>query len=285
MSSPYNPQFEPQPLVSGETQASVPIDGGAFSSSALPPLIPPLPAKNPVWSGWDVLVIAVLTVVSVVLLGAVLALGTHLAYPQTSLKDVSPLLAILAQLLAYVAVAIYMVLMVEGKYHVRFWQAIGWNWPQRATLKLLGLGVLTVSLDLLSRYLPMPKNTPFEEFFARPRDAYLLVIFAVSLGPLMEELFFRGFLYPVLARRLGIVGGVLLTALPFGLIHYVQYRSWSAVLVVGLVGVVLTVVRVVTKSVAASFLVHVGYNGTLMLLAAWATDGFRHMDKAAVLRF
>jgi len=33
--------------------------------------------------------------------------------------------------------------------------------------------------------------------------------------------------------------------------------------------------------VAASFLVHVGYNGTLMALAALLTDGFRHMPKAA----
>ena len=133
----------------------------------------------------------------------------------------------------------------------------------------------------------MPKNTPFEQFFARPLDAYLISVFAITLGPLMEELFFRGFLYPVIARRLGVVWGVVLTALPFGLIHSVQYgNAWSAVLIVCLVGVVLTTVRAVTKSVAASFLVHVGYNGTLMFLAALATDGFRHMDKAGmVVRF
>jgi membrane protease YdiL (CAAX protease family) len=129
----------------------------------------------------------------------------------------------------------------------------------------------------------MPKTTPFDQFFARPSDAYLMVAFAVTFGPLMEELFFRGFLYPVLARRTGAVVAVCLTALPFGLIHYVQYKSWAAVLVITLVGVVLTAVRALTKSVAASFLVHVGYNGTLMGLAALATDGFRHMEKAAVV--
>ena len=131
----------------------------------------------------------------------------------------------------------------------------------------------------------MPKTTPFDQFFARPSDAYLTVVFAVSLGPLMEELFFRGFLYPVLARRLGAVGGIVFTALPFGLMHYLQYRSWSAVLIVVLVGVVLTTVRAMTKSVASSFLAHVGYNGALMMITALATDGFRHMDKAGVLLF
>jgi membrane protease YdiL (CAAX protease family) len=132
----------------------------------------------------------------------------------------------------------------------------------------------------------MPKSTPFEQFFSRPSDAYLIAIFAVSFGPLMEELFFRGFLYPVLARRTGVVFAVILTSIPFGFLHYVQYRSWAAVLVITLVGVVLTVVRVITNSVAASFVVHVGYNGTLMVLTAIATDGFRHMEKitSAALR-
>ncbi|MGC2645500.1 MAG: CPBP family intramembrane glutamic endopeptidase, partial [Candidatus Sulfotelmatobacter sp.] len=128
--------------------------------------------------------------------------------------------------------------------------------------------------------------TPFDQFFERPIDAYLTALFAITLGPLMEEIFFRGFLYPVIARRLGAVWGVLLTAFLFGLVHSPQYGySWSAVLIIILVGVVLTTVRAVTKSVASSFLAHVGYNATLMVLTAVATDGFRHMEKAGVLLF
>jgi hypothetical protein len=45
---------------------------------------------------------------------------------------------------------------------------------------------------------------------------------------------------------------------------------------------VLTTIRAVTKSVGASFLAHVGYNTTLMVLAAVATDGFRHVEKMGV---
>lgn len=75
-----------------------------------------------------------------------------------------------------------------------------------------------------------------------------------------------------------------MTAILFGSIHSPQYGySWAAVLIVGMVGVVLTTVRALTKSVASSFLAHVGYNATLMTLAALATDGFRHMEKAGVL--
>ena len=257
----------------------------------MPPALVPTPApkagENPVWSGWDVLLIAGLTLLTLFFSQLLIVLGArHFIFPRESWLDVAqkPSLALLSELLTYAVVALYMILLIEGKYRTRFWQAIRWNWPGMLGVSMLGLGVLMLSLDLLGRYLPMPKTTPFDQFFARPSDAYLTVAFAVTLGPLMEELFFRGFLYPVIARRMGIVWGIVLTALPFGLIHAFQYGyAWGAVLIIFLVGVVLTTVRATTKSVASSFLAHVGYNGTLMVLAAVATDGFRHMEKLGIL--
>jgi hypothetical protein len=265
-----------------------PVVPEAFPPAILAPDPVTLPPRDPVWSGWDVLLIAILTIVTLIVVEVFTVVAASLlVFPNSKFTDVAqkPVLALIGEFLSYIAVAIYMFMLVEGKYHAPFWQSIRWNWRASSTLILLGLGVLTVSVDMLSRYLPMPKSTPFDQFFAHPRDAYLIAIFAVTVGPLMEELFFRGFLYPVLARQTGIAPAVLLTAIPFGLIHYLQYKSWAAVLVITLVGVVLTIVRAVTKSVSASFLVHVGYNGTLMVLAALATDGFRHMEKVAIAQF
>ena len=258
-----------------------------------PPVVPisraPRADEDPVWSGWDVLQIVGLTLATLFILQLLIVLGARrFVYPHSSWADVAqkPVLALLSEFLTYIAVALYMALLVQEKYRARFWPAIRWNWPGMAGFSLFGLGVLMLGLDLLGRYLPMPKETPFDQFFARPSDAYLTAAFAITLGPLMEELFFRGFLYPVIARRLGLSWGILLTALPFGLIHAVQYGyAWGAVLIIFLVGVVLTAVRARTKSVASSFLTHVGYNTTLMFLAALQTDGFRHMEKAAVLLF
>lgn len=286
MSSPENPQFDPQPP-DRETQLSAPLVTYSLPPVEVPPKTPaPKAGENPVWSGWDVLIIAVLTLgilFAVQLVTVVVA--RHFAYPHRSWIEVAqkPVLALLAEFVAYIVVALYMILLLEGKYHTRFWAAIRWNWPGVAGLSLVGVGVLMLGFDALGRFLPMPKTTPFDQFFERPMDAYLTVAFAITLGPLMEELFFRGFLYPVIARRLGVVWGIILTALPFGLMHYAQYRSWSAVLIIILVGVVLTTVRAVTKSVASSFLAHVSYNATLMVLTAVATDGFRHMEKVGVL--
>jgi membrane protease YdiL (CAAX protease family) len=291
LSSSDNPQFEPAmgaepiaPIAADPSARSQPADPAGFAPV---PITPP-PAENPVWNGWDVLLIACLAIVTLLAVELLTVITAWLTlYRGSNLGDVmqKPVLAIVGEFLSYIAVAVYMIMLVEGKYRTPFGRAIRWNWPGRAALGMLGLGVFTVSLDLLSRFLPMPKTSPFDQFFERPTDAYLIAVFAVTCGPLMEELFFRGLLYPVLARRLGAVAGVVLTALPFGFMHYFQYKSWAAVLVITLVGVVLTTVRAVTKSVAASFMVHAGYNGTLMLLAAVATDGFRHMENAALVPF
>lgn len=286
MSLPENPQFE-LPLIS-ESQPPLPL---AVDPLPLPVLLPPAPApkagENPVWSGWDVLLIAGITVLSlfVTQIGIVFA-AHHFIYPRQDWLDVAqkPVLAIVSELLTYAIVALFMVLIIEGKYHERFWPAMRWNWPGIGGVSFVGIGVLMLGLDILGRFIPMPKSTPFDQFFAHPSDAYMTVAFAVTIGPLMEELFFRGFLYPIIARRLGFFWGIVLTALPFGLIHAVQYGyAWGAVLIIFLVGVVLTAVRAATKSVASSFLAHVGYNGILMVLAAIQTDGFRHMEKAGVL--
>lgn len=285
--SPENPRFDSPPLTN-EAPAPLRLVSEPFpATEPLPPQPAPKPGENPVWNGWDVLQIAGLTLLTLFIAQLLIVLGArHFAFPHQSFMEVAqkPSLALLAELLTYVAVALYMILLVEGKYRARFWQAIRWNWPGIAGVSFIGVGVLMLGLDILGRFLPMPKNTPFDQFFAHRSDAYLTAVFAVTLGPLMEEVFFRGFLYPVIARRLGVFWGIVLTALPFGLIHMVQYGyAWGAVLIIFMVGMVLTTVRAVTKSVASSFLAHVGYNGTLMVLAAWATDGFRHMEKAGVL--
>jgi membrane protease YdiL (CAAX protease family) len=107
-----------------------------------------------------------------------------------------------------------------------------------------------------------------------------VAVFSTTLGPFMEEMFFRGFLYPVLKRRTGVMTAIVATALPFALMHAAQYgNSWASVMLIFMVGVVLAMVREKKNSLAAAFLVHVAYNGTIVLLMFIATGGFRHLEK------
>lgn len=246
------------------------------------------PVENPPWSGWDVVLIAALTfVVIVVLQFGVTKAAQVVWYPHERFYDVAqriwqkPVLLIAAQFMVYIPVALLMVALVEGKYHTPFWRAIRWNWP-RSFWKFIALGgAVFLALSLLERFLPLPSDTPFEHLFDRPMDAYLIALIATTLAPLMEELFFRGFMYPVIARRLGATWGIVLSALLFALPHLQQYAwAWAAGLVVFGVGIACGVVRAVTKSVGASFLVHVGYNGMQMLIAVAVTQGFTRMPKS-----
>jgi uncharacterized protein len=301
LASPDNSQFEPQsdsaqPQHGSGDPESVPTQHAPHADAPVEPYIgtgletPPNSAPivspthpDPVWTGWDVLLIAALTLLAIPILGVFVALGARIIWPHANLETIAPEIVIAAQFLAYVVVFFLIVMIIEGKYHVHFWQAIHWNWP-RWGWAMFGLGVLLLlSINLIARFLPMPKSTPFDQFFANPRDAYLMSIFAVTFGPFMEELFFRGLLYPVLERRLGVFWGVLLTAAPFAMMHMFQYGyAWGVVLLIFLMGIVVTIVRAQTGSVAASFLVHVGYNAMEMFALLLATDGFRHMEKAAL---
>jgi membrane protease YdiL (CAAX protease family) len=157
---------------------------------------------------------------------------------------------------------------------------VRWRWPRNWSAYLLAGLVLSLGLQLLAHLLPIPKQLPMDRFFQTGAEAWALSIFGITLAPLFEELFFRGFLYPVLARRFGVFVSVLLTALGFSLIHAPQLgRAWGPVLVIFLVGLALTIARAVTKSVAPGFLMHVAYNGTISVELFIETDGFRHLEK------
>ncbi len=173
------------------------------------------PSADPPWSGWDVTRIGLLLFVLPFLVIPFVALAAKkIFYPGLPWLTVAqkPWIALTTQFFWYAAVAVYMIMFVEGTFHRRFWEAIHWNWPRRTWALLVPIGMVMVSLQGLEHFFKIPKHIPMEEFLATPLAAAMTAILAVTLGPLMEELFFRGFLYPVLARRFGVTAGVVATA-------------------------------------------------------------------------
>jgi membrane protease YdiL (CAAX protease family) len=251
-----------------------------FPPAVSPPQLEPKP-EDPPWTGWDLLIIIAVTIGASFIIGiAVLGLASLVVYKSTPFLELArvPELAILAELLTYFVVFIVMYRVVEARTG-EFWRPIRWKWPPSWAGFLLAGAVLYFVLAGLGQLLPIPKHLPIDRFFQNARQATIMSIFAVTVAPMMEELFFRGFLYPVLARRLGVMSGVVLTSAAFAILHGAQLKYSWAVLIIFLVGVALTVVRAMTKSVAASFLLHVGYNGMLSLLMFIATGGFRHLER------
>lgn len=246
--------------------------------------VPPITPPDPAWTGWDVLRIVLLGVVAwIACTLTAIAVTKWWIFPHISLSKVAamPLVAFAGQVAMYLIVIGYMyILVTRERRRPDFLVAIHWNFPSKFSVFLIGGIVLSLALQGFAHLLPIPKNLPIDQLFRTPVDAWVLGVFSVTLAPLMEELFFRAFLYPVLARRLGTTIGVILTALAFALLHGAQLLfAWGPVLLIFLVGLVLTTVRAVRNSVASGLLIHIAYNSTIAVPMFIATDGFRHLEK------
>jgi hypothetical protein len=188
-----------------------------------------------------------------------------------------------SQMAAYPLVLLFIFLMVRTRSKRPFAAAIQWKWPGLAAPAfLLGGVLLALVVESLARFLPIPKSLPMDSYFHDATSAYMMALFGTTLAPLLEELFFRGLLYPLLRRWTGLVASIVLTGIAFAAIHGAQLGyAWAPVLSIFVVGVVFTVVRVRTMSVAASFLMHCGYNLALFGALWLASDHYRHLEKVA----
>jgi membrane protease YdiL (CAAX protease family) len=95
-------------------------------------------------------------------------------------------------------------------------------------------------------------------FAARVVTAFL----AVATAPLVEELIYRGMLYPAIARVLGSGVAIALVSLLFAAVHFLQYQNNLGVIgVITLVSVTLTTVRAYTRRLLPCFVIHLVFNG------------------------
>jgi membrane protease YdiL (CAAX protease family) len=169
-----------------------------------------------------------------------------------------------------------------------FWNAMGWKSfrelglsPRRVVLRcIVGGFALALLVGVVSSKVGEKAGIPMEQFFQDWRSALLLMVFGVTVAPLVEETIFRGFIYPVAARSLGITGGIILTGTLFGGLHAMQlWGAWPQIALLVMVGIVFTWVRARTRTVLASYLLHVSYNSYLFAAFLFATHGLRDLPK------
>jgi membrane protease YdiL (CAAX protease family) len=255
------------------------------TAPAPPIAVPPPPTRtrgeNPPWTLLDVFLLGA---VAVACTAIVLFLGIGIAkslHPAATVIDLSknPKVLVSSQFTAYLLILGGMIAFLRSR-GLRFWSGVRWNWPSNPVLYVVGGILLSIAVQMLSSLLPIPKKLPIDQFFSDLVGAYIMAVFGLTMAPLLEELFFRGFFYPALSRPLGIPGAVVITSIVFACMHAGQLASaWGPLLLLFVVSVALTVTRIRLQSVAASFLVHVGYNLTLFSVMWFATDHFRHMEK------
>jgi len=225
-----------------------------------PELPPPPPPREPFWSYTDLVIFIGLAIPCLLLgIGIVRAIEfvLHLQ-PRVRIIELLP-----AQFLGYALMFTALMLLFRWQYARPFWRSLGWTELRLSPVLIAGAGLLTAfGVSAVSILIGTPAtNNPMTEMLKDPTSLALVAVFGITLGPLFEELAFRGFLQPLVVRSLGVTAGVLVAAVPFGLLHYQEYgNSWRHVVLISLAGAAFGAVRQLTGSTKASTLMHASYN-------------------------
>jgi membrane protease YdiL (CAAX protease family) len=114
---------------------------------------------------------------------------------------------------------------------------------------------------------------PVVEMYLREEKHGTLVfftLFVAVLGPVMEEIFFRGFAYKAFRTRFGVPAGTLVTAAIFAILH----ASLIAFVPIFLLGIYLTYLYEETGSLVPGMTAHILHN----LLMVGLTLGFKSLS-------
>ena len=233
----------------------------------VPPPKPPPPSDPdaPFWNYTD-LALFIGMAIPCMLLGFGLVRGLEAVFhfrPRLRTIELLP-----AQILAYALMSIGLWLMFRLQYGRPFWRSLGWKPLRAPALLLIVAGLLTAfGVSAIGVLLQTPATSnPLTEMLEDPTSLALIAVFGTTMAPLFEELAFRGFLQPLLVRSLGVVAGISVSAVAFGLLHFQEYgNSWRHAVLISLAGGAFAVVRHVTGSTKASTLMHASYNALFFL--------------------
>jgi membrane protease YdiL (CAAX protease family) len=242
---------------------------------AAPPAFVPGDLRAP-WGWLDLLLlglvaIAVFLGLAVILVAGLVAAHVRLTDVQSSPR-LSGVLNVVADIFLFGGLLGYLALQIRLRFRAPFWRTIGWRPLDTAHLPhpisyagfvAVGL-VLAFVVQIGSALFGTKAKLPIEKLFQDRLTVILILALSVLMAPLVEETIFRGYIYPVVARSFGQGVGVVVTGTLFGLLHAAQlWGGWTQIVLLVFVGLVLTYIRAVTKTVLASYLVHLAYNFTV----------------------
>lgn len=248
--------MEPDPL------ESPPVEPPPFN------IEPPKPPREPFWDYTDLALVLGLIVFGLLIITVVTALViSRSGYWGGDLM----FLALPTTIALYAVVYFALKLVLGSRYGRPVFRSLGWRRSNFSLGLAAGGGALLgFSLSLLGTALRTPKvKSPFENLGATPLSFALLAFMAVILAPIFEELFFRGFLQPLLSRTFGAIAGILITAALFGGLHAPEYSwAWQYAFCVSLAGVVFGYLRYRTNSIIPCTVMHGCFNALSVIALA-----------------
>ncbi|HEY0078051.1 MAG TPA: type II CAAX endopeptidase family protein [Pyrinomonadaceae bacterium] len=145
-----------------------------------------------------------------------------------------------------------------------FWQTLGWRFGQRFGLwTSAGLSILLFMLGGVILRFVGGAETDIDNIITSSTPARFTTAFlATATAPLVEELIYRGVLYPALRRAMGAALAIIGVSALFALVHAWQYRNNLGVIVtITILSFTLTYVRARTGRLLPCFIIHLVFNG------------------------
>ena len=240
------------------------------------------------WGWLDLLLFVLVAFAATIVIGAVvligfLAFGVKLSELRASASK-EGLFAVVNQVVLFLALIGYLAAQIRWRFRAPFWRTIGWRPLESRSIHpalsyfgyLAGGFLLAATVQIVSVAAGTKTKLPIERLFEDRLTALLILLMAVLLAPLVEETIFRGFIYPVIARRFGRGVGIVATGTLFGLLHASQlWGGWTQIALLVFVGIVLTYARAVKGTVVASYLLHLSYNFFVSLAFVIASHGLK----------
>lgn len=221
-----------------------------------------IPGRWPAW-GWEDVALLVGAVLPAFGLGLLLMRALRRLAP--GLFGLAAVNTLTFQLFVYIFLVGALFLLISGKYGQPFWTALGWTMAFRgAILSVVAGPVLAVGVSVLGVMMRAPEvGDPIRGMITGRVSLAVVVVFGVIVAPFVEELFFRGFLFPLVARSIGPWLGMVATAVLFALPHGAQNEwAWQQLTLIALAGVAFGFARYRTGATSASFLMHASFNAT-----------------------
>src|SRR5258708_32887775 len=177
------------------------------------------------WGWLHFLIFFIFGIVSFVVtqIGATLYLMSQSHNAQLTQKDLEhlaaskPIIPITANVLLYALLILFLYVSIPILKNLPFWRTFGWRklipvagMPSSPWVYFAGGIALSLCVAIVSSRIKTPENLPIEELFKSRVVAFLLMGMAVLIAPLFEKTLFRGFLYPLFAKNLGVAPGVLI---------------------------------------------------------------------------
>ncbi|HEY1949021.1 MAG TPA: type II CAAX endopeptidase family protein [Bryobacteraceae bacterium] len=240
-----------------------------------PPLfaIPEPPAREPFWGYSDLAVVMGLLFASIVLL---LVFAGLFISAKPDLKT-DPVFLLTTQFGLYIFVYLCFWVTFKTRYDRPVFSSLGWRPSTFSPIWAVICGVaLALLLSVVGSLIQTPKvKSPLDDLTATPGMLALFGLMAVTVAPLFEEMFFRGFVQPLLSRSLGTMAGIGITASIFGALHAPEYAyAWQYAVCIALAGAAFGWVRARTNSIIPGTIMHGAFN--LASVVAMATKYAPH---------